>query len=347
MPTRWSRWRYRALSALLGAVPAVAFPALSACPVGFLGVVPATLVIVAAAVPREAAIRAWCGGTGFFLATCYWLVPNTGPYIVVLGLAPGVTWMPWGVLVWTAPRPRLPSQPPGYRRLAWALGAVPSGWVIGEFARSREGFGGPWALLGASQWNARPFLPLAAVGGVWLLSFLLAAVNLLVAAAVMPGLQPGRRRPWRAGVALVAGLLVAVMAAVPTPANTGTLTVGGVQPGVVHGADVRFADGEAATRSLVGAGVDLVVWGESSVGCHGAAGGPSAPRQALHDGVIRGGRAGLSAPTRLYGRSWLRRAVRSGATGRRRMISAISRFGPSCTRDCLGTTQLWQRRPRS
>ncbi|ABW11306.1 apolipoprotein N-acyltransferase [Parafrankia sp. EAN1pec] len=270
VPTRWSRWRYRALSALLGAVPAVAFPALSAWPVGFVGMVPATLVIVAATVPREAAIRAWCGGTGFFLATCYWLVPNTGPFIVVLGLALGVTWMLWGVLVWTALRPRLPSQPPGYRRLAWALVAVPSGWVIGEFARSWEGFGGPWALLGASQWNARPFLPLAAVGGVWLLSFLLAAVNLLVAAAVMPGLRPGRRRPWRAGVALAAGLLVAVMvagaAAVPTPANTGTLTVGGVQPGVVHGADVRFADGEAATRSLVGAGVDLVVWGESSVG---------------------------------------------------------------------------------
>ncbi|MEX5631704.1 apolipoprotein N-acyltransferase [Parafrankia sp. FMc2] len=273
VPTRRARWRYRVLSALFGAVPAVAFPVPSAWPVGLVGLVPATLVIVAAVGWREAAIRAWCSGTGFFVATCYWLAPTTGPFLVVLGLALGATWMPWGVLVWTALRPRLPPRLPGVCRLGWVL-VVPSVWVVGEFVRSWEGFGGPWALLGASQWNARPVLPLAAVGGAWLLSFLLAAVNLLVAAAVMPGARSPRRGPsrdWRrAGPALAAGLLVTTMvacaAAIPTPTTTGTLTVGVVQPGVVHGADARFTDGVGATRTLAGAGVDLVVWGESSVG---------------------------------------------------------------------------------
>ncbi|WP_018635917.1 hypothetical protein [Parafrankia elaeagni] len=70
VPTRRARWRYRVLSALFGAVPAVAFPVPSAWPVGLVGLVPATLVIVAAVAWREAAIRAWCSGTGFFVATC-------------------------------------------------------------------------------------------------------------------------------------------------------------------------------------------------------------------------------------------------------------------------------------
>jgi apolipoprotein N-acyltransferase len=39
-----------------------------------------------------------------------------------------------------------------------------------------------------------------------------------------------------------------------------------VQPGVIVGAQARFDRGEALTRTLAGRDVDLVVWGESSVG---------------------------------------------------------------------------------
>ncbi|OEV22718.1 hypothetical protein AN220_27910, partial [Streptomyces nanshensis] len=42
-------------------------------------------------------------------------------------------------------------------------------------------------LLGASQWEVRPALRLASVGGVWLVSFLVVAVNTaLVALTALP-----------------------------------------------------------------------------------------------------------------------------------------------------------------
>ena len=64
---------------------------------------------------------------------------------------------------------------------------VPSYWLVIEWIRSWQGFGGPWALLGASQWQHPAVLALAAVGGVWLVSFAIVAANtgivILLAAA--------------------------------------------------------------------------------------------------------------------------------------------------------------------
>src|SRR4030095_14624106 len=73
---------------------------------------------------------------------------------------------------------------PGPARLAAALVLVPSAFVAGEAVRSWDALGGPWGLLGASQWNAPVLLSVAALGGVWAVSFRLVAVNLAVAAAV-------------------------------------------------------------------------------------------------------------------------------------------------------------------
>ncbi|WP_250283212.1 apolipoprotein N-acyltransferase [Frankia sp. CiP1_Cm_nod2] len=250
------------LAGLAGAVPAFAFPAPGVWVLGFVGLVPLMLVVRAAPTRREAAVRAWWGGTGFFLAACYWLAPNTGPFLLVLTAILGATWTLWGVTVWAALR-----QPPSARGLAWALLVVPSAWVAGEFLRSWQGLGGPWALLGASQWNSRPVLALASLGGVWLLSFVLAAVGLALAAAGIPGAAAGRRIT--ACLAAAGIVILAVSGAAmlrPVPPAAGTLRLGGAQPGVVHAPEARFTASEAATRRLAGSGADLVVWGESSVG---------------------------------------------------------------------------------
>jgi apolipoprotein N-acyltransferase len=52
----------------------------------------------------------------------------------------------------------------------------------------------------------------------------------------------------------------------PQAVPTGQVAVAVVQPGVIHGASARFDAGEELTRSLAGRDLDLVVWGESSVG---------------------------------------------------------------------------------
>ena len=74
-------------------------------------------------------------------------------------------------------------------RLAGALLLVPSAWVVAEYLRSWDHLGGPWGLLGATQWQNRTLLAVVSVGGVWLLSFVLVACSVAIAAAVRAGVD--------------------------------------------------------------------------------------------------------------------------------------------------------------
>lgn len=254
------RWPARAAAYLGGGLPTLAFPEPSLWLLGFLGPVPALVLVARASTAREAAVRAWLAGGGFFLAAHHWLVPNVGPAALPLGLLLGVLWVPWGWAVWATLRPG---------RSAWQLAAgvvlVPAAWVAAEHVRSWEALGGPWALLGASQWQNRPVLALAALGGVWLVSFALAAVATAAAAAVVDGTLGRRTAALLAAGALTLGSF-AYGAYRPDPPHVGVLRVAGVQPGVIHPPGPRFEASEQATMALVGTPLDLVVWGESSVG---------------------------------------------------------------------------------
>lgn len=121
------------------------------------------------------------------------------------------------------------------------------------------------ALLGALWapwgWLVRRFL-----GGVWLLSFLVVAVN--VAVAVLVAVRESRV-PAVAGLVATAAVTSATWVWSPRPDVTGQVRIAVVQPGVIGGADsaeARFSREEALTRTLAGQDPDLVVWGESSVG---------------------------------------------------------------------------------
>ncbi|NGO73585.1 apolipoprotein N-acyltransferase, partial [Streptomyces boncukensis] len=145
---------------------------------------------------------------------------------------------------------------------AAAVVVLPSGWLLVELIRSWEYLGGPWGLLGASQWQVQPALRLASVGGVWLISFLLVAVNTALAALVT-----APRAPVAALSVLVAAAVVGASgwAWAPRVERAGELRVAVVQAGITSGPSERFAQGERLTRELAGRDVDLVVWGESSV----------------------------------------------------------------------------------
>ncbi|MFD6416259.1 apolipoprotein N-acyltransferase [Streptomyces sp. NPDC060194] len=256
-------WSRAACAVLAGALPALAFPAPAWWWWAYGALVPWMLLVRRAPTVRRAALDGWLGGAGFLLAAHHWLMPSLHVFIVLLVAVLGLLWAPWGVLV-----RHLLRGSPGVRRGVAAVFLVPSGWLLVELVRSWQGLGGPWALLGSSQWQVEPALRVASVGGVWLVGLLVVAVNtaltLLVAGA-------GRRGAVVALAGLVACGLVAGAASwwAPRPAVAGEVRVAVVQPGVhggPGGAARRFAAGERLTREVADRGVDLVVWGESSVG---------------------------------------------------------------------------------
>ena len=260
------RWGGRLWALLLGAPLALAFPQTGWWWLALVGLAPVLLAAMTAPDGREAAVRAWLGGTGFFLAVNAFLFPTVGVFMVPLAMLLAVLWAPVGWLARALLGGGRGRPGPGPGRLAAALVLVPSAFVAGEALRSWDALGGPWGLLGASQWNAPALLAVAALGGVWLLGFLLVAVNLAVAAAVGPGV-PGATRALAVGVAAALPLAaLAFWSLRPAPPPAGTARVAFVQPGVVGPVEARFRASERLSRGLAAARPDRVVWGESSVG---------------------------------------------------------------------------------
>ncbi|MGW2183762.1 apolipoprotein N-acyltransferase [Streptomyces sp. NPDC001732] len=257
---RSGRWR-GGLAVLSGALPALAFPAPSLWWLAGVGLVPWLLLIRSAGTGRRAALEGWLGGTGYMIAVHHWLMPSLHVFIVVLAALLGLLWAPWGLLVL-----RTLGGPVSAAAAVRAIVLVPCGWLMIELVRSWDALGGPWGLLGASQWQVTPALRVASVGGVWLVSLLVVAVNTAVALLFVTA---------AARTTAVVSLVVCALAGgamagwAPRPERTGTARIAVVQPGVVagpHSVERRLAVGERLTGSLAGRDLDLVVWGESSVG---------------------------------------------------------------------------------
>jgi apolipoprotein N-acyltransferase len=250
--------RYAVLVA--GALPVLAFPGLNLELLGWCGLVPGMLLIHRSASAREAAVRGWWFGTGFLLAALYWLLPNLGPALLLVAVVFGVAWTGFGVATWALLRP-----PVSAARALAALVVVPSYWLVTEWARSWQGFAGPWAVLGTSQWQHPAILALASVGGVWLVSFALVAANTGILVVIVAG-RAGIRALGAAGAAAaVAGGPVAFALTTPVPPAR-SVAVALVQPGIEQ---TRGARADASQRLSAGLGADhpdLIVWGESSIG---------------------------------------------------------------------------------
>jgi apolipoprotein N-acyltransferase len=262
---RWLR-SPRWLALLAGALPVLSFPALNLEWLAWFGLVPGLLVILRAGTAREGGVRGWWFGTGFLIAALYWMAPEIGPAVVLVGAVCGVLWVPFGVAAWKLLRP-----PVSWRKALAALVVVPSCWLLLEWIRSWQALGGPWEMLGASQWQHPAILALGAVGGVWLISWALVAANVAIMLLLLT-----RRVCVPAGIGLAA--LVAVIGAGPlafalTPpfATVRQVTVAMVQPGIINNPTARANASETLTAELSQGGAlagirpDLIVWGESSI----------------------------------------------------------------------------------
>ncbi|TMR92329.1 apolipoprotein N-acyltransferase [Nonomuraea basaltis] len=244
---------------MAGAGLALAFPAINAWWWAWLGLVPILILLSAAGSAREAAVGSWLAAVGFFATLHYWVLPSLGAFSVLAVAVVGLAWIPFGLVAYGLLRGVTPA------RLLAAMLVLPSVWLVVEVLRSWKHLGGAWGLLGLSQWQARPILAVAAVGGVWLLSFLLVAVNVGLTAAVLPRVRPGTRLT---GVGVATVLVVAAVGfglLRPEPLVTGTMRVAGVQSGDVPGPERRLAAHLRLTRELAGRGHDVIVWGQSSV----------------------------------------------------------------------------------
>ncbi|MGW0393429.1 apolipoprotein N-acyltransferase [Streptomyces sp. NPDC003042] len=266
MLAKRTRWWRAAASVAAGALPCLAFPGPALWWFAYVALVPWMLLLRSAPTGRRAALEGWLGGVGFVIAVHHWLLPSLHVFLILVAALLAVLWIPWSVLVRA-----LLGGAPSAGRAAASLVLVPAGWLLSELVRSWQGLGGPWGLLGASQWQVAPALRLASVGGVWLVSLLVVAVN---CAVVLLAVAPRARVAAVAGVAGCAVLTGLVSLWAPRPQVSGSLRVAVVQPGVVAGADSvdrRFTAGERLTRTVTGQHPDLVVWGESGVGADLAA----------------------------------------------------------------------------
>jgi apolipoprotein N-acyltransferase len=169
------------------------------------------------------------------------------------------------------------------RRPAWAPLAIPSLWVVLEYVRASLGWlAAPWALLGHSQYQVPAVAAVAALAGVWGVSFLLAAVNTLLAdlaEAVLGGSASPQRRPGIAHAVAVVGIAALLAAGwlhdrkLTEPAAGPSLRVAVVQAGVyVPGVDARgealrtFERYRALTRRAAAeAQPELIVWPEAAM----------------------------------------------------------------------------------
>jgi apolipoprotein N-acyltransferase len=248
---------------LAGALPVLAFPAPNVEFLAWFGLVPGLLLLRRAPTGREAAVRGWWFGIGYLLAALYWLTPNLGPGLLLVVIVLGAPWAGVGLAAW-----RLLRAPgPGPGRALAALVVLPSCWVVIDWIRSWQAIGGPWAVYGASQWQHPVVLALAAVGGIWLISFALVAANAGIAVLLTAVSIPVRALGAAGAIAaIVAGPVAFALTPDPPaiPGAAGQLTLALVQPGLARSGATRLATESRLTTGIHGA--DLVVWGESSVG---------------------------------------------------------------------------------
>jgi apolipoprotein N-acyltransferase len=267
--TRWALL----LSAAGGLAVFASFPPLDAWPLAVLG--PALLVV--ALTGRSLRGSFGCGlvfGLALFVPLLSWLI--------------NVAWYAWAALA-GAEAVIFALLCVGQRLLLdlpfWPA-AVAAWWVAAEALRDRWPFAFPWGRLAMSQ-SVAPDVRWVAVGGVPLLSFLVALTGAMLARAALTWLGT---REWRsrgfasAGVAAVvtAGLVLAGgLLPVDPVGGAPTVPVAAIQGDIPHARnlpqllnDSEVTQNQAADTLKLAAEVkagrlpapDLVIWPENAVG---------------------------------------------------------------------------------
>jgi apolipoprotein N-acyltransferase len=253
-----------AVVAVSGVALAFAFPEADVAPLAWVTVAP--LLVVARASPTRRALALGAVFGFAFLGTLLIWVSIVG-WVAWLALVSfqGASIAAFaGAFSWLARNtgPRM------------ALVAAPFIWVAIDYLRSVVPvFGFTWGQLAQSQHDLLWFIRPAALGGAWFVTFIVVAINALVAQFVLRVME---RR-----AAAAVPVLVACVALIAAPALLPGNVAGGpaINVAIVQGNVPRnwtgaglekrqriLEDHVTETLKLAGRDIDLVVWSESAVG---------------------------------------------------------------------------------
>lgn len=261
---------------MAGLVFAGAFPNLNLAGLAWIG--PALLLASAYGTKGGEAFRiGYVAGLAHFLATLYWLLymPVTGfPILGWLAMSAFLALYP-ATWVWLLAG-RI-GEGGWVRRCAWTLAGA-AAWVALEMIRARFLSGFPWNTVGASQWQLVPLIQLAAVTGVYGVSFVVVWTSLAMYSGVLAMFrQPTSRYVWLGEIflPLVVVLLLVVSGTSrvrQSPAASGTLRVTFVQPAIPQTMiwdtsknTNRFHQLIALTQSALTNETDLLLWPEAAL----------------------------------------------------------------------------------
>lgn len=264
-PHRRAWWVAALLVAAAGPIMDAGFPSQNVWPMTLLG---AGLVLVAVRGQRVVVgtVLGFGAGVSFYLVQISWAGEYLGPIPwLALTVTESLFWGLFGGLAAWSYRVIPRALPGGWGRFVVLPMTVAGLWVGREEFAGAWPYGGfSWGRVAMSQ-SEGPFAPVVSWGGMAGLSFVLV---LLVAVTVE--LLAERVRPPRVAVVLAAG--VAVLSAVPLfPVDsTRTARIGAVQGNGPAGYFADRSPGDllaaqtVASESLIGAGVDAVVWPENA-----------------------------------------------------------------------------------
>jgi apolipoprotein N-acyltransferase len=235
-PAAWISWAAVGLSAGLLELP---FPLAGPLPpwrsvFAWIGLVPLLWALLSGADEerplRRGFVLGYVCGVLWYLGNCYWIrdvmrqygdMPLLAPELLLVGfsLALGLYFGLFGIAL------ALVRKATG--SAAWALAAAPVFWVALELAASRI-TSVPWDQLGYSQVDNSLVNQLAPWTGVYGISFVLVAVNALIASGLL--LERCSRTPvlGMAGVILAMAGAVGVILKPPQPATAATAVL--IQP---------------------------------------------------------------------------------------------------------------------
>lgn len=251
----------------------VAFPPANVGEAGFFMLTPAVLWAYRAPDFRPFAWSVLGAQVVAWIALLGWLHNVTWIGMLLVGALVGLLQGGWFLAVWWAV-PRLKSQPPLVRIIGFvSLAAL---WVAGEWFRGWLFGGFPWLPLAASQWQRPIVLQVASYGGACAVSFLLAFLNLGIAALTHRIVfeRAGSRRSPEFMVALLALILATFPLAgeMLGQQRTKLLRVSLVQPYIPQGekwdpARSRQVLGtiEEVTRAAALDNPEVIVWPETVV----------------------------------------------------------------------------------
>ncbi len=278
-------WLLCGLSALSGLLLAAAFPPFDQAWLVWVALVPALLGVHFAPAPEPFAWRSavswglvpgWFLGLAYFGGTLWWIgnVTVLGTVLLVLYIAlyPAL-WLALARRIW----PRGPMTAGRNLLVAAELASV---WIGLEWVRGWLFTGFGWNGLGVALWHSPAFVQGARLGGVLLLSWVVAFVNVVAALTVVRFHRELRREQQIAAridfyVAVLLVVLLFVYGTRRVFARHGEepriVRVALVQPNVPQSETRPFPPSEALERLVALTGTaaslkpDLVVWPESPV----------------------------------------------------------------------------------